>query len=213
MKSPAEFKGIMPYASELLGIYQPLRRWAFRILGNRFEKFRNALYTNVGEQARSSQRAPKRAGGCLMRAAMYARRLPPIARHSERLYAVSNSFAPSCNQRNGWCIMSDWAVQGIAAAISNDRELARFYLERALSEWEAEDLLSGPSDLDERLPGRPASPPRARRFRGCRASPAEWGPAPPVPCKARLDRRADPTPRPFGVQPSAAPPAVGDAKV
>ena len=57
MKSPAEFKGIMPWASDLLGIYQPLRRWAFRILGNRFEKFRNALYPYLAEQPRSSQHA------------------------------------------------------------------------------------------------------------------------------------------------------------
>ncbi len=47
--------------------------------------------------------------------------------------------------------MSDWAMQGIAAAKSNDKEMARFYLERALSEWEAEDLVNGPADLDERL--------------------------------------------------------------
>ena len=57
VKSPAEFRGIMPYASDLLGIYQPLRRWAFRILGNRFEKFRNALYPYLAEQPRSSQHA------------------------------------------------------------------------------------------------------------------------------------------------------------
>jgi len=58
MKSPAEFKGIMPYANDMLGIYQLLRRWAFRILGNRFEKFRNALYPYRVEQPRLSQHAP-----------------------------------------------------------------------------------------------------------------------------------------------------------
>jgi len=58
MKSPADFKGIVPFASEMLGIYQPLRRWKFRIIGNRFEKFRNALNPKLAEQARSSQRAP-----------------------------------------------------------------------------------------------------------------------------------------------------------
>ena len=58
MKSPADFKGIMPYASELFGIYQPLGRWKFRIIGNLFDKFRNALYSNLAGQAQSSQGAP-----------------------------------------------------------------------------------------------------------------------------------------------------------
>jgi len=58
MKSWADFKGIQPYASELSGIYQLLLRWKSRIIGNRFDKFRNALYPNLAEQALSSQRAP-----------------------------------------------------------------------------------------------------------------------------------------------------------
>ena len=58
IKSPANFKSIMPDASEMWGISQPLRRWKFRMIGNRFEKFRNAVYPKLAEQARSSQRAP-----------------------------------------------------------------------------------------------------------------------------------------------------------
>lgn len=58
IKWPANFKGIMPDASEMWGIYQPLRRWKFRMIANRFEKFRNALYPKLAEQARSLQRAP-----------------------------------------------------------------------------------------------------------------------------------------------------------
>jgi len=57
MKSPAALKGTIPSASELFGIYQPLRRWKYRIIGNCFDKFRNALYPNLVEQARSSQPA------------------------------------------------------------------------------------------------------------------------------------------------------------
>ena len=58
MKSWNDFKVILPYASEFFGIYQPLLCWKSRIIGNRFDKFRNALYPNLAEQARSSQRAP-----------------------------------------------------------------------------------------------------------------------------------------------------------
>jgi hypothetical protein len=58
IKSPANLKGIMPDASEMWGIYQPLRRWKFRMIGNRFGKFRNAIYPKLAEQAWSSQHAP-----------------------------------------------------------------------------------------------------------------------------------------------------------
>ena len=58
MKAPADVKGITPNTSDLFGVYQPLLRWKSRIIGNRFDKFRNALSRNVAEQARPSQRAP-----------------------------------------------------------------------------------------------------------------------------------------------------------
>lgn len=58
MKSQADFKGIMLYASQLFGIYQTLRRWRIRIISSRFDKFRNALYPNLAMQTRTSQRAP-----------------------------------------------------------------------------------------------------------------------------------------------------------
>ena len=58
MKSWADFKVIMPYANDLFGVYQPLLRWKSLIIGNRFDKFRNAIFPNLAGQARSSQRAP-----------------------------------------------------------------------------------------------------------------------------------------------------------
>lgn len=58
MKSPADIKGIMPYAGSLFGIYQLLRRWTFHIVGNRFDEFRTARSPNHSEQARPPQRAP-----------------------------------------------------------------------------------------------------------------------------------------------------------
>jgi len=58
MKSPADVKGIMPYANDLCGVYQPRLRWKSRFIGNRFDKFRNAIFSYLAGQARSSQRAP-----------------------------------------------------------------------------------------------------------------------------------------------------------
>ncbi len=58
MKSPADVKGMMPFANDLFGVYQPLLRWKSRIIGTRFDKFRNAIFPNLAGQARSSQRAP-----------------------------------------------------------------------------------------------------------------------------------------------------------
>ena len=58
MKSWADLKSFLPYAIDLFGVYQPLRRWKLRIIDNLFDKFPNALYPNLAAQARSSQRAP-----------------------------------------------------------------------------------------------------------------------------------------------------------
>jgi hypothetical protein len=58
MKSWTDFKVILPNTSEFFGIYQPLLCWKSRIIGNRFDKFLNALSRNLADQPRSSQRAP-----------------------------------------------------------------------------------------------------------------------------------------------------------
>jgi hypothetical protein len=58
MKSWTDFKVILPNTSEFFGIYQPLLCWKSRIIGNRFDKFRNALSRNLPYQTRSWQRAP-----------------------------------------------------------------------------------------------------------------------------------------------------------
>jgi hypothetical protein len=60
MKSWADFKSVLPYASDLFGVFQPLLRWKSRVIDNRFENVRNGRYSNLAEQARSSQRAPLR---------------------------------------------------------------------------------------------------------------------------------------------------------
>lgn len=56
MKSWTDFKVILPNTNEFFGIYQPLLCWKSSI-GNRFDKFRNALVRNFVDPARSSQRA------------------------------------------------------------------------------------------------------------------------------------------------------------
>src|SRR5260370_37645 len=58
MKSWNDYKGILPYASELFGIYQPLLGWKSRLTGKRFDRFRKLLYRNIAEQALTTLRAP-----------------------------------------------------------------------------------------------------------------------------------------------------------
>ena len=98
MKSPSDFKGIMPNASVLLGIHQPLRHWKIRIIGNLFDKFRNALYPNLDEQTRSSQPAPlqgqlERETGAVF-AADTGRQTPSIISDSKPVAFVSEMPPP-----------------------------------------------------------------------------------------------------------------------
>src|SRR5262245_40897682 len=43
----ADYKGILPYASELFGIYQPLLGWKSRIVTERYQRFRSSLYKEL----------------------------------------------------------------------------------------------------------------------------------------------------------------------
>ena len=47
MKTTADYKGILPYASELFGIYQPLLGWKSRIVTERYQRFRSSLYKEL----------------------------------------------------------------------------------------------------------------------------------------------------------------------
>ena len=58
MKSWTDFKVILPTTNEFFGIYQPLLGWKSRIIGNRFDKFRIALFRDLVDRARASQRGP-----------------------------------------------------------------------------------------------------------------------------------------------------------
>lgn len=57
MKSRSDCNDTLPYAPDFFGINPPLLRWKSRIIGNRFERFRNALYAKPALQARNSQPA------------------------------------------------------------------------------------------------------------------------------------------------------------
>src|SRR5437773_9755253 len=45
-----QYKGILPYASELFGIYQPLLGWKSRIVKARFDGFRATLYQKLANR-------------------------------------------------------------------------------------------------------------------------------------------------------------------
>lgn len=57
MKSIDEYKGILPYASELFGIYQPLLGWKSRLIAKRYEKFRATIYSNLATQVLTTSRS------------------------------------------------------------------------------------------------------------------------------------------------------------
>jgi hypothetical protein len=51
MASFDEFKGILPYASELFGIYQPLLGWRSHRTAERYQRFRVSLYNELAARA------------------------------------------------------------------------------------------------------------------------------------------------------------------
>ena len=58
MKSFDDYKGILPYASELFGIYQPLLGWKSRIIRKRYERIRSSLYNELAARALIGARSP-----------------------------------------------------------------------------------------------------------------------------------------------------------
>jgi hypothetical protein len=58
MKSFDDYKGILPYASELFGIYQPLLGWKSQIISKRYERFRLSLYNELAARALVGARSP-----------------------------------------------------------------------------------------------------------------------------------------------------------
>jgi len=57
MKSFADYKGILPYASELFGIYQPLVGWKSQIITERYQRVRANLYKELATRAMAGARA------------------------------------------------------------------------------------------------------------------------------------------------------------
>jgi hypothetical protein len=60
MKTFDDYKGILPYASELLGVYQPLLGWKSRILEQRYTRFRQSLYDAMATRSVLGARAQVR---------------------------------------------------------------------------------------------------------------------------------------------------------
>ncbi|MGI5951069.1 MAG: hypothetical protein ACOX61_04385, partial [Brooklawnia sp.] len=60
MKSFDEYKGILPYASELFGVYQPLLGWKSRLIQQRYAGYRRALRDQNVARALASAKAPVR---------------------------------------------------------------------------------------------------------------------------------------------------------
>jgi hypothetical protein len=58
MKTFDDYKGILPYSSELFGIYQPLLGWKSRIILERYERVRSSLYNELAARSLVSARAP-----------------------------------------------------------------------------------------------------------------------------------------------------------
>lgn len=55
MKKMEDYKGILPYASELFGIYQPLLGWKSRLIAKRYEGFSATIYANMATAMQTSQ--------------------------------------------------------------------------------------------------------------------------------------------------------------
>ncbi len=58
MKSLNDYKGILPYASELFGIYQPLLGWKSRLTAKRYEGFRATIYANMATRVLATSSSP-----------------------------------------------------------------------------------------------------------------------------------------------------------
>jgi hypothetical protein len=60
MASFDAYKGILPYASELFGVYQPLLGWRSRIIAQRYDRVRSSLYNELAARTLVAARAPVR---------------------------------------------------------------------------------------------------------------------------------------------------------
>src|SRR4029079_12889787 len=53
-----DYKGVLPYASELFGICQPLLGWKSRIIQRRYDRFRASLYGQLANRVLGGVRTP-----------------------------------------------------------------------------------------------------------------------------------------------------------
>jgi hypothetical protein len=79
VKTFDDYKGILPYASELFGIYQPLLGWKSRIILERYDRVRSSLYNELAARALVSARAPVQIQLREARANVVARRIGELS--------------------------------------------------------------------------------------------------------------------------------------
>jgi hypothetical protein len=60
VKSFDEYKGVLPYASEVFGVYQPLLGWKSRIIQRRYESYRRSFHERLAARALATAKAPVR---------------------------------------------------------------------------------------------------------------------------------------------------------
>ena len=53
-----DYTSVLPYASELFGVYQPLLGWKSAIIQKRYDKFRRRFHERLAFRAMASTRAP-----------------------------------------------------------------------------------------------------------------------------------------------------------
>ena len=58
MKNINDYKGVLPYASELFGIYQPLLGWKSKLISDRYKEFRATIYANMATRVLQTPRFP-----------------------------------------------------------------------------------------------------------------------------------------------------------
>ena len=57
MKTMADYKGILPYASELFGVYQPLLGWKSKIVTERYQRYRSSVYKELTARTLASSQS------------------------------------------------------------------------------------------------------------------------------------------------------------
>src|SRR5258708_18024238 len=89
------FKGILPYASELFGVYQPLLGWKSLRTTQRYERFRTSLYNELAARALVNASAPVEVTASDVRTGVAVGRIGRAGLFGSEHRALPPSLAPS----------------------------------------------------------------------------------------------------------------------